>query len=187
MPIQILSNRYPFPLGYRRAVFASTYVPWNGFVSGNNSPQSAILGATLQIVTSGAPTDLSTLQIIGADGKLYVFQFVYNGTVQTLGIKIPLPASGASTAAQVMTQIASVLSLSGGFPITGPAVVYPWSYQSINATTSRLNASLSGFMGPSVAPANVAVTTISGNTTFGLTSGICPARVGSVGAFLPGV
>lgn len=188
MPAPINSNQYKFPLGYRQGILRpSSYSPWNGFVNGNNSPQAIVLGATLQIVTSAAPANLSTLRLVGANGNLYTFQFVYAASTNTLGIQILLPASGASSAAQVLVQIASVLSLPGGTPFGESPVVYPWTYQPINATTARLNANIGGNFYPNVAPSGVNVTIIAISSTVGLSAGISPGRLGPVGAFLPGI
>lgn len=187
MSIPVISNRYSFPLGYRHVGTPVFPAPWNGFLSGTNSPQATILGAVLQIVTSAAPADLSTFSFGGPDGKQYLFQFVYNASVQTLGIKIPLPLSGASTAAQVMTQIAGVLSLPTGVIIGGGIAVFPWNFQTINGTTSRINFNYPGPVGSTSVPTGVALTIIAPTSVAALSStSPVPGKVGPLGAFLQG-
>jgi hypothetical protein len=187
MGVPLKTNRYAFPFGYRIGVpQPSSYVPWNGYLNGYNSPQADILGPVLQFVTSAAPADLSTMTVTGYDGKVYLFQFVYNASVQTLGIKIPLPASGASTAAQVMTAIVGVLSQGSGVTIGGQTVYFPWNFQTINATTSRLNWNVPGVPGATASPAGVAITVIASFNTPTLTARTAVAKAGFIGAFLPG-
>src|SRR6478735_2215624 len=115
MGVPTQSNRYPFPGGYRGYVAFSggAYAPWNGYNNGANAPNNIYLGAVLQIVSSGVPTDRQIMQIFGPDEKPYNFQFLYAATAGNSpeSIEVRLPASGASTAAQTMAALLAVLSL----------------------------------------------------------------------------
>jgi hypothetical protein len=187
MPSRILTNRYRFPQGYRSGVFnPAQYLPWNGFNSGNNSPGAFMLGAVLDLIATGVPTDLQTLQFTDPrTGFVYVFQFVYAAGVWNQGIKIPLPNSGSSTAAQVITAVAGVLGLASGVTFAGDTVSFPWAPQQVNSTTYRLNFLVPGNPGPSVTPANMTQTlsTPYGTTQLGVVS---PAVAGRGFATLPG-
>jgi hypothetical protein len=193
MGVPIANNRYPFPSGYRGyvAFSPSVYVPWNGYENGANTPSSSIIGAVLQVVASGAPTDKQSLIIIGADGLPYQFQFLYAGTPgdQPTAFEVPLPNSGASTAAQVIAALLAVVSLAEGTDQNGDIRQFNWVAQPINATTLRLNSTMNGTTSPSLDPANMVTTSVA-QQTFGQT-GVSPAKsvcagVGGMGAFLPG-
>lgn len=193
MGIPVSNNRYSFPSGYRGYVAFSggAYAPWNGYNNGANTPSSSIIGAVLQFLTTGVPTDSQTLTFIGPDGKLYSFQFLYNATGESnpLAITVRLTASGSSTAAQVMTALLAILALPQAITQGGVLVKFPWTSQAVNATTSRLNFNQNGNVSASVTPANMTVTTIA-QPTIGQT-GISPAKsvcaiAGRTGAFLPG-
>src|SRR3954471_5033666 len=99
MGVPIATNRYSRPLGYRGYAngsfgAGSTYIPFNGFISSGN-PGVSILGPAQQLTVTAVVPDLSTLTLVDPNGKGTVFQFVYNASVQTTGIKVPLPLSGA--------------------------------------------------------------------------------------------
>ncbi len=182
MAANIITNRYGFPPGYRTAVF-KPYSVWNGFVGSLNGPGATFQGAVISITASAAPADLSLLDITGPDGKLYTFQFVYAASALTHGIKIPLPASGASTAAQVMTAINGVVGLASGVDFGGATVIYPWVRQGVSAVVSLLNFTSGGPVTSFSAPAGIGIAAVSQG---GFTSiGVAPAKVGRGFGFLP--
>ncbi len=193
MGLPISNNRYPFPFGYRGYVAFSggAYIPWNGYNNGSNAPNNTVLGAVVQIVTSGVPTDTQSLSITGPDGKVYQFQFLYAATAGTVpgAITVRLPASGASTAAQVMTALLAILSLTQATTQGGTVIPFPWSAQTINATTTRINWLINGAVGAFLIPANMAVTIaaqpIIGQSGTSASRSIC-ASAGKIRAFLPG-
>lgn len=138
-----VKRRYPFPAGYRTYSQPSGYKPWNN-AANSASPARTLLGATQLYNIASVPADLSTFVLNAPNGQSYTFQFVYNASVQTLGIKIPLPLSGASTAAQVQTAIAGVLVLAGGTTIGGTFVSFPWTYATTGAAQFRINWTVAG-------------------------------------------
>lgn len=194
MAVPIKSNQYKFPAGYRGYVAflgGGAYVPWNGYNNGVNSPNAAILGAVVQFVATGVPTDLQVMTIFGPDGKAYKFQFLYNGTAGNTpdAISVPLPNSGASTAAQVMTALTTILNTPAPFNQANVPVPLPWVAQTINSTTTRINLTIPGNVTSTVAPANITITVPSqqsvGKTGIGAAMAM-PASLGKAGAFLPG-
>ena len=184
MSTAILTNRIKFPSGYRKVSQVSPYTPWNGFVSGQNSPGVSQFGATYTFTVASVPADLSTIQMVGPDGKGYTFQFVYNASVQTLGIKIPLPASGASTAAQVATAFLGVVNQASALDVLGNRIVFPWSAQQTGAAVIALNWNVAGVGNSSgVLPGTISLVVTQGG--FGQAATV-PGGAGFVGAFLPG-
>jgi hypothetical protein len=193
MAAPVQNNRYPFPSGYRGYVAFSSgaYTPWNGYNNGANAPNNTFLGAVLQFVASGVPTDGQVMTLFGPDGVTYKFQFLYNSTAGSdpNAVIVRLTASGSSTAAQVMTAMLAVLSLSQAFTEGGALVRFPWVAQSINSTTSRINWTANGLFVSAVAPSNIAIVTVSqpvlGQIGIGTSRSIC-ACAGPRSAFLPG-
>jgi hypothetical protein len=173
MPVAITRNSYRFPRGYAKSRFPTTYIPWNGAVN-SPSPGRSRLGATQVFNIASVPADLSTFILNTPDGRSFTFQFVYNASVQTLGIKIPLPLSGASTAAQVQTAMAAVLGAGSGTPIGGSPVVFPWVYNITGAAQFRIDWSVGG------------TAVASSGTQATITAGAVVASVFSVQAPAPG-
>ncbi len=171
-----------FPTGYSK--YASPYTPWSGSVSAF-SPARKLRGGSQILAIASVPADLSTLILNSPNGQSFTFQFVYNASVQTLGIKVPLPASGGSTAAQVTTALAAVLGLNGGIPLSGSFVGFPWQAISGDATHVTINWTQSGAL---VAPSGTQATiTVSGTVVPAFVLGtIVPAKSGFMGTFMSG-
>lgn len=185
MASAITRNKYAFPKGYTAVKGPTTYKPWNGS-SIAASPARALLGATQIYNIASVPADLSTFILNAPNGQSYTFQFVYNASVQTTGIKIPLPNSGSSTAAQVQTAMLGVLGAAGGTPLSGSFVGYPWLYQQTGAAQFTINWKVAG---ATVAATGTQATITAGavtQQTFG-TQAVVPAKVGPVYGWLHGV
>lgn len=181
--VPIVSNRLSLPPGY--AKYASVYTPWNGYSNGINSPAAVIIGSILDISASGAPADLSSFTIHnpGASEESYQFQFVYNGSVQTQGIGIPLPNSGASTAAQVITAIATVMNQVSGTDIDNNVIPFPWTIDQVTATELRVEWKVNGNSTSFAFPTGITITTES-QPSFSVGS-LVPGSLGKLGAALP--
>jgi hypothetical protein len=145
----------------------------------------------LETVSAGVPADEEVLVIGLSDDKFYRFQFLYAGTPGSDpdSVEVPLPNSGLSTAAEVMTALLAVLLLSSAFNQAGDEVYFPWVAQSVNPTTSRINLTTAASVTGSFGVTNVTITAISqptlGFTGLGTSHGI-PGSLGKLGAFLPG-
>lgn len=138
MSATVVTNRYGLPRGYSHWTFPGKYVPFSGS-SSSPSPARVKQGKTQTFTVNAVPADLSTFILVSPNGAFYTFQFVYNGSIPTVGITVPLPAGGASTAAQVQTAIAGVLGLTGGTPVGGSFTSFPWSYTTVSAAVFRIN------------------------------------------------
>ena len=182
--VPISRNRIRLPVGYRSGSSSlRSSIP--GYALPKVGPGRNILGATQNFTVASVPADLSTLIVNAPDGKAYTFQFVYNTSVQTLGIKIPLPLSGASTAAQVATAVLGVVGLSGGTPISGPAVIYPWVTATPVSAHFELDYTVNGAAGaPTGTQATITVVTTAPNLN-GSTS-VLPGMFGKAFTLLPG-
>ncbi len=173
-----------FPTGYAGAKYTSPFTPWNGSLNGF-SPARKLRGGSQVLAIASVPADLSTLILNAPNGQSFLFQFVYNASVQTLGIKVPLPLSGASTAAQVTTALNTVLAAIGGTPLAGSFIGFPWQAIQGDATHVTINWTQGGAL---VAPTGTQATiTVSGTVVAAFVLGaIVPAKTGPVYAFLPG-
>jgi hypothetical protein len=181
-----INRPYAFPAGYRRQASPSRYVPWNGSLK-SPSPARGLNGASQVFSVASVPADLSTFIINIPNGRSITFQFVYAGSVQTPGtIKIPLPASGGSTAAQVATQIGTVFSLGSGTPLGGSPTVFQFTYGAQTATTFGISYTVNG---AAIAPGGTqaTVTVISTVAAFFTLNPVVPGRFGRNFAFLHGV
>ena len=184
MSTTVLTSQYKFPPGYRRIVANAPYLPFNGFISGANSPAASQFGATYEYTVASVPGDLSQMALTGPDGKTYTFQFVYNTSVQNAGIKVPLPASGGSTAAQVAIQLLSVVQQAFAFDFAGNKIVFPWAATQTGAAKVALNWTIAGRgNATSALPAQISQVITQGGFGLGQSA---PALVGPMGAFLPG-
>ena len=180
-------RNYPRPAGYSypAAVANLAYKPWNGSLI-SPSPARQRVGATQTYSVASVPADLSTFILNAPNGQSYTFQFVYNASVQTLGIKIPLPLSGASTAAQVRAQIASILGLSGGIPIGGSFISFPWAYLTTDATHFQIQWNVAGTVNAATGTQATITQSATVASFFGLAA-VLPARRGKAYAWLHGV
>lgn len=192
MSAAIVNNRLKFPPGYRQMAYPTRYKPYNGFLSAARPDSIAVAVAQLFNIAS-VPADLSTFILhapngIGGGGNtgFFSFQFVYNASVQTTGIKIPLPLSGATTAAQVQTAIKAVLSQAFGTPLVGGGFALPWIYNQTGAAAFRIDWTVPG----PVVPATGTQATITPGATFAaflsVGNSVVPGRYGKNHAFLPG-
>jgi hypothetical protein len=164
------------PRGYINSVLAmgfgsAVYRPWN------NSPVATAptieqLGAVAVLTATATPADLSTISLT-INGIVYQFQFVYNTSVQTLGIKVPLPNSGVSTNAQVNTALLAVVSLAGGTDIVTGEKTFPW----VAGQTGSAQTTISLTTNNPITASSFAV-----NVTGVLTAG----TVGVIGSQVPG-
>jgi len=184
----LIRRNYGLPPGYSNAKYAAptTYKPWNGSLSAS-SPARARGGASQTFSVASVPADLSTLILTTPTGRVLTFQFVYAGSVQTAGtIKIPLPASGASTAAQVTTQILSVFNAGSGIPLGGVSTPFQFIIGTTTATTFVLLWTVSG---PTTAlgGTQATVTITATAAAFFTPEPVVPARVGRLYSFLHGV
>jgi hypothetical protein len=128
MAASVISNRPSLPFGYRRGVLGlplTKYLPFNG---GGNSPGTIRTGTTQAYAIGSVPADLSTFILNAPNGQSFTFQFVYNASSPSTGITIPLPLSGASTAAQVRAAMAAVLGASGSNNFGGGFQSFPWVF-----------------------------------------------------------
>ena len=181
----IARNSYGFPPGYRQYTAPARYKPWNGSL-GSPSPARQRLGATQIYNVGSVPADLSTFILNSPDGRSFTFQFVYNASVQSTGIKIPLPLSGGSTAAQVQTAILGVLSQAGGIPFGGSFISFPWTYLQTGAAQFQIQWKVAG---ASQLATGTQITITAGavvQQTFGLST-VVPGRFGKNYAWLHGV
>lgn len=187
MTTTVVTNRIKFPPGYAKlGGQVSPYKPWNGFISGYNSPAVVQNGATYTFTVASVPADLSHLTFIGPDGKSYDFQFVYNASVQTGGIKVPLPNSGSSTAAQVATALFTVMNAQSSLDFTGKTVVFPWKMVLTGPAIVQTNWTIVGDGNASGSvPAGITEAIAQGGIS--ISAAVTPAQTGFVGAFLPGV
>ncbi len=180
MPDAIITNRLKFPPGYFRP--APKYSVFSGALA-NYGPQAALVGDVTDVATTAAPADLSSITLNGPNGVQYEFQFVYNASVQTRGIKVPLPASGGSTAAQVTAQLLSVLGAKSGVDINGVTFVYPWRAAQTASNIVSLNWTFNGRITSTSSPSGITLTTTAGTRS---SNAVVPGSVGFLGALLPG-
>jgi hypothetical protein len=131
----ITSNDYRLPTGYQSGVLNKYRSSVAGY-SILRTQNRAVLGATQILNVASVPADLSTLILNPPSGPSLTFQFVYNASVQTLGIKVPLPASGGSTAAQVTTALLAVLQVGSGTPLAGTLTRFP--FVALTNTATRI-------------------------------------------------
>lgn len=189
MPAPIVTNQYRRPgqgtntnvaSGYRfYGQFGgsiSRYRINNGFFSGSG-PQAVFLGATMIITVGTTPADLSTLIITAPNGKVFTFQFQYTVGGNPLFIKIPLPAGGASTTAQVITQMLLIMGNAlAGVPLgfTG----FPWNLTQTAANAIRINYTVAG-----------TATAITGTTTGVelVSSSLITSSFSAANAVIPGI
>jgi len=184
MSATVITNRPKLPAGYRvySAVAIIQYNPFNGAKSAFN-PGLSQFGATQDISVSAVPADLSLLVINGPDGKAYTFQFVYNASVWSAGIKVPLPNSGASTAAQVSAALTAVMNATFGTSFGGVTVPFPWTAAQTAAAVTTLSWTIAGSPGAPTLPAGIGNVNTQGG--FGR-SAVVPAMLSpGVFAFLP--
>lgn len=189
----VASNRYKFPAGYSNAKYPTATnphntpeAPWNGAIL--PSPGLSKRGAAQQLAIASVPADLSTLIVTAPNGAQYKFQFVYNASVQNSpgSIKVPLPNSGASTAAQVTTALTAVLQLNPALTLEGAQVFFPWQAISGDATHVTLNYTVDG---AAVAIGGTQATiTVSFTSDAAFTLGATvPGKFGEAYAYLPGI
>lgn len=184
MVAPLASNRYSCPKGYRQYP-GPRYIPWNSFVS-PGSPGLIILGAVQQLNISAVPPDLSTLTLVAPDGSGgTIFQLVYNASVWGTGIKVPLPASGASTAAQTATQLLSILSQKSGVDFNGVTHFYPWVASAVSATQIAISWTVAGANRAPELPANILSVNTSAQS-YSAGNAIVPGIQGKTFSFLPG-
>ena len=189
MATSVITNRYHFPPGYRRVaqndVPGKYYSPYNGFFSAPGlNPTQNQFGAEMVITAAGVPADLSLMTVRAPNGREYVFQFVYNASVQNAGIKIPLPNSGASTAAQVSAAILAVLAAGSGTPFgSSIALTFPWVATASSATANKVSFNVAGASVAGTYPANISEgSVVQGGFGQAVSN---PGRSGFIGAFLP--
>jgi hypothetical protein len=176
---------YAFPAGYVGAKYSAPYVPWNGSLFAA-SPARRLRGASQILAVASVPADLSTLIITAPNGEAFTFQFVYNASVQTLGIKVPLPASGGSTAAQVTTALATVLASIPAFNIGSTTPVYfPWVAIQGDATHVTLNYTVAGAL-TAIGGTQVTISVSASAPSAFVIGTTAPGLVGPIGAFLHG-
>lgn len=178
MAVSIKTNTYKRPFNF----FALT----NGIIGYTKNYLKVILGATQTLSVASVPADLSTLILNAPNGRAYTFQFVYNASVQTLGIKVPLPAGGASTAAQVNTALQAVLNSGQALDITsGLLTTLPFSATITAAAATEVDYNVPG--APGAISGTQATITNSISTAQSISSApIVPARIGPVAALMPG-
>ncbi len=178
MAVPVKSNTYKRPYNFFPLV--------NAVIGYSKNYFKAILGASQTLAVASVPADLSTLILTAPNGQAYRFQFVYNASVQTLGIKVPLPASGASTAAQVNTALQAVLNAGQALDFsTGLLVTLPWAASIVASASTEVDYTIPG------APGAIGGTqaTITNPTSAAQSIGvgpIVPARIGPVSALMPG-
>lgn len=179
-PIKVNHYKSPYP----NAAYANpgllAYKQWNGWFSG---PETVRLGATQIYNVASVPADLSTFILNTPDGRAVTFQFVYNASVQTQGIKIALPLSGASTAAQVNTAILAAMSVAVATAFGGVAVPLPFNAVQTGAAQFRIDWKVGGTT--NVATGTQATITAGAvvQSTIGLAQAV-PARCGKIGTFM---
>ncbi len=187
MASSIVTNRLTLPFSYKTGVLSGPLVKYLPFNGGGNSPGTIRLGGTQSFTIGSVPADLSTFILNAPNGQSYTFQFVYNASVQTLGIKIPLPLSGASTAAQVRAAIMGIMSLSGAFDINGVFRSFPWVALSLLTTSFEIDWRVAG----ALVPVSGTQATISVNTavaqSIARTNNVVPARFGKNYAWMSAI
>ncbi len=190
---EVASNRYKFPAGYANAKYPTAtnphntpYNPWNG--ASLPSPGLSKRGASQQLAIASVPADLSTLIVTAPNGAQYKFQFVYNASVQNSpgSIAVPLPASGASTAAQVTTALTAVLQLAPATTLEGVKVFFPWQAISGDATHVTLNYTVDG-AGNALGGTQVTITQSFLSPAVFTLGPTVPGKAGQVFAVLPGI
>ncbi len=176
---------YGFPTGYNNAKYPPPFRPWNGAFY--PSPARQVQGASQELVIASVPADLSTLIITAPNGAQYIFQFVYNASVQNApgSIKVPLPASGASTAAQVTTALTAVLQSVMPLNLAGQPVLLPWVAISGLPTHVTLNYTVPGLVS-AIGGTQVTITQFATAPQTFVLANTVPGKCGFNGAFLHG-
>lgn len=182
----LTTNRLSPPPGYRKPyASAAVFSVWNG--APGLSPASQLLGARQTLTVSAVPADLTTMTLSGPDGVNYLFQFVYNASTQTQGIKIPLPLSGASTPAQVQAAISAVIGQASAFTFGGVKVTFPWFASVLSATAAEVDWTIAGPIVSTATPAGITAATVYQFSPTGYRRVVpFPAMAGPVAGFLPG-
>ncbi len=184
----LIKRPYGLPAGYSNARYSAPtkYLPWNGSLK-TASPARAQGGASQTYNVASVPADLSTLIVTTPTGRVLTFQFLYAGSVLGAGnIGIPLPASGASTAAQVTTQILSVFNAGSATPLGGVLTPFTFIIGTTTATTFVLLWTVAGT--PVAIGGTQATVTITATAAgFFAPEPVAPARFGRNYAFLHGV
>lgn len=182
MSAPIKSNHMVSP--YPNAKYANpgllAYKQWNGWFSG---PETVRLGATQIYNVGSVPADLSTFILNTPDGRAITFQFVYNASVQTQGIKIALPLSGASTAAQVNTAILAAMAPAVATAFGGVAVPLPFNAVQTGAAQFRIDWKVGGTINLATGTQATITAGATALSSIGLSQAV-PGRAGKVNAFL---
>lgn len=141
-PIAVNHLKNPYPKAQYALPGLLCYRQYNGYLG--PGPETVRVGATQLYNVGAVPADLSTLILNAPNGQNYAFQFVYNSSVQTTGIKVPLPLSGASTAAQTTTALLNILNGGSGTPFGGSLVTFPFLAPQTGAAQFRIDWRMNG-------------------------------------------
>lgn len=180
----VITNRYKLPPGYSapRSLFGTFYqIPWNGFLSGYNSPGAVIFGEVdfLQILLM--PNDGDLFSFTGPNGVLYEFQFI-DASTWTTGIKIDI--SGLVSPDEVITRMLQVIQEPSALDVTGNRVFFHWVATDAGGGTLALEWNIAGNVTNVFTPASMLffVTNPYGSTNAGF---VVTGRVGALVATLP--
>ncbi len=184
MVASLVTNQYKFPKGYRQLPAVVSYKPNNGFLP-SASPARSDFGASQEFTIAAVPADLAQVTLFPPSGQFgqISFQFVYNGSVWANGVKIPLPASGGSTAAQVTTAWLAVLQQASGLTFQGVNVPFQWVAQQTGSNKITVSYITAGPITSTSVPANITQVSSPGGFSLGV---VVPSKFGQVSSFAPG-
>lgn len=180
----IITNRYKLPPGYSapRTLFGTFYqTPWNGFLSGYNSPGAVIFGEVDLLQFLLMPNDGDVFSLVGPNGVLYEFQFI-DASVWITGIKIDI--SGTTSPDEVITRMLQVMQEPSALDVDGNRVYFHWVASEAGLGVLALEWNVAGSVTNPLFPSSIIflVTNAFGSSNCGF---VASGRVGSLPATLP--